>query len=200
MLREDIIMHLRSVNTLSNYDVIQDFFGAIEFNDEAVYEQTKILKWMEGCIRSLFYSPNKYCLILVGEQGIGKSEFLRYLSARKNWYGEFASLSQAQNLSRDFFILCVGNELEKYSKVKQMRSLCMNQEFVILNEFTNEPVAEKRLASYCASMQEWNHPEAKTDLIIKIKSIDFKKLNAIDRNLLWATLFKMFKPAKRVLA
>lgn len=194
MIREEIISHLRSSKSANGF--IQDFFSCIEFDELDQMAESKFTKWLAGCIESIFYSPNKNCLILRGEQGIGKSELLRYLCPRRTWLGEFYSLQQAQKMSHEYFIVYVGEELNQYSKVKQMRSMCMNQEFFVLDEYTEQPKAEKRLASYCATVQEWNHPVAKTDFIVHIKSIDFKKLNSIDRNLLWSELFHKYKPAK----
>lgn len=197
MIRENIISHLENINIRnSKLDTVQQFFNCIEFTDDRIKETSKILTWFKGCISSLYYILNKNCLILTGEQGIGKSELLRYLSPKRHWFAEFSSLSLAQQMSRDFFIVCVDGELEKYSKVKQMRSLCMSQEFIILNEYTNYPMAEKRLASYCATLQDWTHPVAKSDLIVNIKSIDFKAINSIDKNQMWAELHQSFKISK----
>jgi hypothetical protein len=196
MIRDNIISHLESVRSESG--TLQQFFNCIEFEDDAVLHTSKMTTWFKGCIESLYYVPNRNCLILTGTQGIGKSELLRYLSPKRNWFGEFSSLTQAQQMSKDFFIVCVDGELEKYSKVKQMRSLCMSQEFVVLNEYTNYPMAEKRLASYCATLQEWTHPTAKSDFIIPIRSIDFGRMNKIDRNKMWSELHQSYKITKLI--
>lgn len=191
MIRDNIISHLESTKVKTG--TVKRFLDCIEFDGEKMQEESKFLLWFKGCVESLYYIPNKNCLILTGPQGVGKSELLRYISPKRNWFAEFSSLTQAQQMSKDFFIVCVDEELEKYSKVKQMRSLCMSQEFTVLNEYTNYPMAEKRLASYCATLQEWTHPRAKTDLIVCIKSIDFTAINKIDRNEMWAELHQSYK-------
>lgn len=194
MIREEIISHIDSCKVARG--AVQDFLSCIEFSNEDHMAEAKFRRWLDCCIDSLFYSPNKNCLVLTGSQDTGKAELLRYLCPKRSWYGEFYSMKQAQDMSHEYFIVCVGNELERYSKVKQMRSMCMNQEFIVIDEFTDKPKAEKRLASYCATVDEWPHPLAKSDFIVEIKSINFSRLNSIHRDLLWSELLHLNKTVK----
>lgn len=193
MLRQDIISQFNEGYTGALYSPYEDMLGCFTFKGDPAYEVIKLNTWFQGCIESLFYKPNKYCLILKGEQGIGKTKFFKDISPKQNWIGFMTNMNGIQVLSRSFFMLCLDEELEYYSKVKQMRSLCQSQEFVLLDDLANHPATDKRLASYCATVKEWNHPVAKSDLVIDIESINFQLLAAIDKDLLWSELFHKYK-------
>lgn len=191
MLRQDIIERLSSFQPSESQSQLELLYSCFAFKNDPVYERIKIQTWLQGCIESLYYRPNKYCLILVGSQGIGKTEFFRYISPNKNWALNTWELSKAQDSCHEFFFVCLDESLSYYSKVKQMRSLCQNQEYVIFDG--DFPVSEKRIASYCGTTNEWSHPDCKWDLVVEIEKIDFQKFNSIDKNLLWSELFYKFK-------
>lgn len=188
-LREDIKHDLGLVYTGGE---LERLYSCFTFKNDPAYERIKLQTWFQGCIESLFYRPNKYCLVLSGKQGIGKTEFFRRISPNKNWLTQSSNIRDMEKLCMDFLFVMVDEELYSYSKVKQMRTLCQSQNFVIYDgdEF---PECDKRLASYCGTVNEWPHPSCKWDLVIEIESIDWQMFNSIDKNLLWSELFHKFK-------
>lgn len=190
-LREEIISKLNySAFSVGQIDIFHD-----SIKTDAI-GHANIDMWLKGCIESLFYRPNKYCLVFCGSEHqyyyiqliegiISESGFLTCLGTN--------STSDCELYSRQIF--CINfSDLEYYSKVKQISSLCEQDGFICTSGTIDDwPKTDKRLASYCGVVSKWSHPQRKNMLVVNIESIDFGKLQEVNKHLLWIELFYKYK-------
>lgn len=155
--------------------------------------------WFKGVIHSLYYRPNKYVLVLEGEQGIGKSEFFRRLFW--NHYVETSDTKILQHLIYDNLVIQFDEGMEKkHLNLPMEDNYIINQvanPFLSTNGDLLNPecvVCDKRLASYCCTTNKWQFPQRKNYIILHLESINQELYNSIDKELLWIEIFNKFKP------
>lgn len=135
--------------------------------------------WFKGIIQSLYYKPNHYGLALVGKHEIGKTQFFRRLAPQKDWYGKDTYNSMIIDLEDAI--------------VKKDLDYVEMDNFTVINPYTPEAYAEKRLVSYCCSTNIWNYPPRKNWIVLNVESISFELYNSIDKEQLWIEIFNKFK-------
>lgn len=139
--------------------------------------------WFSGIIGSLYYKPNKYVLVLEGEQCIGKTEFFRRLSPNYSWY------SDCDDKTNVFEFIILDTEF-----TKRMLNLPICEDFTIRYPYTTAPVTDKRLASYCTTTNDWVYPKRKNFIVLHVNSIYQELFNSINKLELWKEIFNTFKP------
>jgi hypothetical protein len=175
-------IYLKNSLTVSNYICGQSYPEIDSCGDE-------IDIWFLGCIESLFYKPNHYRLVLVGEQGIGKTQFFRSLlpDELKVFYSDSYE---------DIYRLFINCEDEFYLNVSSKKKL-LNDGFKITDYpyFTfTEPSCNKRLVNYCATTNVWKAQKTRHNIVLNVESINKELYNSIDKLELWRELFFKFKP------
>lgn len=154
------------------------------------YPEDAIDNWFKCVIHSLYYRPNHYCLVLVGNQNMGKTQFFRRLFPDQHVNGEFYTEFYPEGLYSN---LVIGFD---EGMEKKHLNLPMEDNFIITHEETEYVYArcDKRLASYCCTTNVWRHPQRKNYIVLHLESINQELYNSIDKELLWIEIFNKFKP------
>jgi len=147
-------------------------------------------EWFFGVIQSLFYKPNRNLLLLVGNPGIGKSEFLRRLFPQKEM---FVDTSSSYDVIKKFFYEKLIIDFDAHTEVSKsaLKTALASDGFKIIEG--NLPVCEKRLASFCSTS---NTPprSLRSTIVLQLESIDKIRFNSIDKLKLWIEIFHRFTP------
>ena len=141
--------------------------------------------WFEGVIKSLFYQPNHYLLVLEKKEWHGlETEFFRLLSPFPMNFTREHGLYSSLILCHDF----------QYQKEQDWME---EDNFIILEENVSKlkhPGTDKRLCSYCTTTEKWRYPQRKNVIVLRLESIDWELYNSLDKLELWREIFFKFKP------
>lgn len=147
-----------------NLDVLDNFFDAI--------------------LKSLFFRPQQIGLMIVGEDTISNSNFIKLLLPDKNLFSEYESLDDLY----EYLIV----DMSK-SSVRDFKYTISNDGFKVI--FSEEkPVCIKRLATpiYVSEYANKLLLERERVLSLFISKIDIVKFNSIDKHLLWIEIYNRF--------
>lgn len=133
--------------------------------------------WFEGIIDSLYYRPNRKALVLLGEQGIGKSWFFRHLLPRELYHAYHEGTFMPHNI--------LINHVEFSRK---SLSISSKHDFQII-----DGEAEKRLASYCSTATWWPFEHRHNIILVGVEKIDQELYNSINKLDLWKEIFNRWK-------
>jgi hypothetical protein len=175
-IREEII---KSLNVECNTnDLYRKLIGTL-----CTCDAERLEPWFKGVIDSLFYHTNPYVLVLEGPAGIGKTHWLHHL-----WYNSYRYKELSEIRVPDLYEYPIINfDFEK-------RHLNIpEKDFFKIDTIDNMPIAEKRLASFCSSTNQWRYPQRKKYIVLKVEKIDHELYNSIDKRLLWIEIFNKFK-------
>jgi predicted P-loop ATPase len=181
-IRQTIIQQFNHTQTTDG--LYEDLKSCLITQDEETFD--KLDFWFEGIVSSLFYEPNKFCLVLVGEQGMGKTEFFRRLLPFKELYTDnrmaYSDVPDIYN-----YLIADMTGFER-SVVKRVIS---NEGYII---HKNLGETDKRLVSVCYTT---NHLTLDMNgrrrlLVLNLKDIDKHKFNRIDKHKLWIEIYNKF--------
>ena len=145
--------------------------------------------WMHGVIDSLKYNVNHKMLILVGQQGIGKSWLLRHLLPDE--LEEYFYEPKNPYTSGLYQNLITNDEiLDNY---KQIASNVNSDNFKVFNERTENIWCDKRMTSFCGSVNKWTAPQRKEFLVLELKDIKWDVFNSCDMLKVWRELYNKYK-------
>lgn len=181
---------------------IDKLHSCLMFSDETEIESNlvKLDFWLRGCIESLFYRPNKNTLVLIGEQGIGKSQFLRRLtepSVAREPYTKgsgYSLYNEGSNPGKQIHIDFIYNyDIDTTSEFNRMCKLAQSDNFTVRFPYSMQITTDKRLVSICSTANVWNFPQRKSVFVLKLKEIKWDVYNSIDKSKLWKELFCKYK-------
>lgn len=168
-----------------------------EHNEDVFYDNDRFISfcaWFKGCIDSLYYKPNMMFLNLVGEKGIGKTEFFRRLIP---W--EMAQY-YVETIDEKYYYDKLIVQIDDFRMNSRMKKKIVNEESIWYEDnikALKAPSINKRLCSYCGTAnRSCVNPGdyfPKNIIQFEIKSIDFDMYNSIDKLKLWKELFYTFK-------
>ena len=152
----------------------------------------KLKRWLEKCIRSLSYEINDTCLILSGNQAVGKTKFLQDLLPEE-FIEYYIETLKPKEFVYDYFIINVEG-IEVKSKRKETGYWVMDDNFIVRHPFTEKVTTDKRAANYCATTNSSTKCFTRKNMqIIELESIDFELYNSIDKLELWIELYNKYK-------
>lgn len=136
-------------------------------------------RFFDGVMKSLFYRANGTGLVLVGRQGIGKTEFFRRLLPQREWITT-AQYAIYHSLIIDF----------SEHDTKLIGQTLSNDGFIVNKDCT----VNKRLASVVYTCNELPRQlqNRKSLAIVYLKHIDNHTFNSIDKTWLWVEIWNNF--------
>ena len=143
-----------------------------------------VLLWMEDCIGSLFYKPNRRCLVFTNNDEMESLPFE---------ISPFYSTIDKEDTYK--FFTCYEKNLENMGKseYKEFANLVMSDCFKV-DGTEDLPTCEKRLASFVSYVSEWKFTTRKEFIVVDIKDFDYNKfLHEIHTLSLWREVFFNFK-------
>jgi hypothetical protein len=162
------------------------------------YVDVYLTKWMLSVVASMHGTYSLMCLVLAGSQGIGKTNFFRWLLPEElqAYYGE-SKLDAGKDdemLMCKKIILC-DDEFGGKSKqeAKKLKELSSKQTFSIRRPYGRVHEDLNRLAVLCGTSNDdeiINDPTGNRRIIpINVISIDWEKYKQIDKTALWVELY-----------
>lgn len=177
-----------------NYNAYANLVGCINGGLKGK-ELDNLNEFFEGVIKSLFYKPNSKYLVIVGEQGVGKTEFLRRIFPleMKALYHE--GIADKETIYSS--LIC--NVEDAFLSKKQMSDIKQwvgTNAFMIRKPYSEKAEAEKKLTSFSVTtLTDFTDAiEQKRALIVHFDKIDIKAYLDIDKLELWRDMFRLFKP------
>lgn len=190
--------------------IIDEFISCIEtdaglsenefFPDYAKYFFTK---WMVGVISAMHHIHSPLMLVLVGGQNSGKTEVFRRLLP-EDILGYYAEISSGMK-DTDFHIMMsqkliiMDDEMEGRTRaeINQIKSLTSKQTFTVRAPYGTYNEDLLRLAVLCGTTNENEIIKDKTGnrriIPLPVISIDYKKMNGIDRIDLFMEAYHLWK-------
>lgn len=182
-----------------NGDPIEEFLDTIEYKDNRM--RVFIRKWLLSVVATAYGNPQEYCLVLIGPQGVGKTEFfMRLLPKSLRRYCVIDQLDQGKDSA---MIMCsnlivVDDEWEGKSKkdAGHFKSLTTKKEWQIRSVYGRYVERKPRLCMFagCSNQPQILNDTTGNRRILPVEAIsrDFKKSDAINRNDLWAALVQEY--------
>jgi len=166
------------------------------------YVSNFVKKWLHGVVASMHYDYSILCLVLTGPQGIGKTNFFRYLLPEelRGYYGE-SKLDAGKDdeiLMCKKIILC-DDEFGGKSKqeAKKLKELSSRQTFTIRKPYGKVHEELRRIAVLCGTSNEAeiiNDPTGNRRIIpIDVVNIDWDAYEAIDKIDLFMEIYNDWK-------
>jgi hypothetical protein len=171
-------------------------------NHDPFYIANFLKKWLHGVVASMHYDYSVICLVLTGAQGIGKTNFFRYLLPEeiRGYYGE-SKLDAGKDdeiLMCKKIILC-DDEFGGKSKqeAKKLKELSSRQTFTIRKPYGKVHEELRRVAVLCGTSNEAeiiNDPTGNRRIVpIDVVKIDWDSYEAIDKIDLWMEIYNEWK-------
>lgn len=193
-IREEIIKKLDK--PVEYFSLYYEMKSCLQYNNvqDKFYRNndSMIDHWFKGVIESLYYRPNKYCLVLVGNHGLGKVKFLYNMLPE-------SIFNMKDDMTDIYTHLIITNEFNK-NDLKLPEQDNFKVVPCVIEKYSDgrvsvlqEPSADKRLASYCCTTNVWRHPPRKNFIVLHLESINQELFNSIDKDLLWIEIFNKFK-------
>jgi predicted P-loop ATPase len=159
-------------------------------------------RWLVGIIASIHGQHSPLMLVLSGKQGTGKTEFFRQLlpAELRQYFAE----SKMDNEKDDSILMCkklliMDDEWSGKSKKeeKRMKELLSKQTVTVREPYGRFSMDLQRLAVFCGTTNDQNilnDPTGNRRIIpIDVLSIDFDRINRIDRTELFMEAYHLYK-------
>jgi hypothetical protein len=187
---------------------IDQFWSCIHLQGDAQdYERMVYFgtKWLVGIVSSIYGSPSPLVLVLAGERhGTGKTRvFRRLLPGAWRSPADYYTESKLDGGKDDDILMCnkvliMDDEFDGKNKKEQKRlkALTDKDTFTIRLPYGRSSQELKRLASLggtCNELDILNDPTGNRRIIpVHVDYVDYAKMNTIDRDAMWAELFRMY--------
>lgn len=197
-----------SLPAWKGYDEIAKLAGMVEIKDlPGLNLKTKwpeyLKKWLVAAAAqaTIKEASNHACLVLIGEQGKGKTTFLEYLCPPELSHLSFTGHirigdKDTDNLLAERFIINIDDQLDNMGDLKKLKSMFTVNKVVNRKAYAKFQPTRPRVASFVASV---NSEEFLTDdanrryLAFTINDINLNGLKSIDQSQLWAQVAHLLK-------
>lgn len=213
---KDLIQSIIFSSHTPTYHPLQDFIdqhrsvkpnGSISALIDCVRTSTPhaaiwIRKWLIGIHAAIDGHPVRSMLVFTGPQYNGKTEFFRRLlpNALRSYYAE----SKLDRGKDDELLMCqklivMDDEMGGKSKQdeKRLKELTSKETFSLRAPYRKDNMDYKRLAILCGTSNPTeiiNDPTGNTRILpVKVDSIDFDRINAVDRTEVFMEAYHAYK-------
>jgi predicted P-loop ATPase len=183
-------------------DYLAKLYNCISVTDKKLFEK-QFAKWAVNLIAQAYgKSRNDYALILVGQQGTGKTHFFEKLLFNDSYVTNqtgFEPSNKNHEILLNTKLLIILDEMATYSKadLNQLKSCLTKDKITVDRKFQHER-DYKRNASFCGTS---NNAELLKDatgdrryLVFELtEQIDFDIYNSINKAQLWGQLITTYK-------
>jgi hypothetical protein len=174
---------------------------SIPYEEYEAYAHAFLRKWIVSIVASMHGTYSLLILVLVGGQGIGKTNFFRWLLPEElqNYYGE----SKLDAGKDDAMLMCTKLILcddefsgKSKSEYKHIKDISSKQKITIRLPYGRRTQDFTRYAVLCGTSNDFeiiNDPTGNRRIVpINIKAIDFEKFNAIDKTELFMEAYRIY--------
>lgn len=178
-LRKEIIQYLNE--PLVTTDLYDQLKCCLILDERYEQDINSIDDFFIDSIKSLFYRPSNYGLVLQGPSGIGKTEFFKLLLPNENWFSP-----REDQIYEKFLIDCTdaGNRIFN----KTIASDGFN-----LVHTGGKTTVVKRLANMVFTSNRTDRWPSKERLtVLYLKDIDRYRFNIISKECLWIEIYHRF--------
>lgn len=193
-LRKEIAFRLNKPReTSSMYETLKQ---CLVLDETRKNDIDGIDRFFEGMIKSLFYRANGTGLVLVGRQGIGKSEFFCRLLPQKEWFSY-----SAYDIYNSWMVDYSDCETSMVNKILSSDGFILTKirKPYIENNYSLD--VNKRLCNLVYTCNELPKglQNRKSLVILNLKHIDHHTFNSLDKDLLWREIWSWFLRKHNVL-
>ncbi|NBW14138.1 MAG: hypothetical protein EBR82_39685 [Caulobacteraceae bacterium] len=184
---------------------LEDLINTLSItSDDIEFSKLLVRKWLLGIIASMKGVHSTLCLVLIGKQGLGKTNFFRYLlpDELREYYAEH-TLSEANEKDNDIVmsekLLILDDEFagkgkKEYEKLKANLS---KDTFTIRRAYGKHHEELRRLAVLCGTSNEMailHDPTGNRRILpIEIKGMDAEAFAALNKNHLFIELLELYE-------
>lgn len=186
---------------------IMNFWRCITLADESDWDKMVYFgtKWLVGLVSCIYGQPSPLVLTWTGPIGIGKTRIFRDLLPQSwrspvDYYAESSTLGNSKD---DDILMCqkilvVDDEYGGMGKREQRKFKATTDKdtFSIRPPYGRNTIDMKRLCmlgATCNEDQVLPDPAGNRRVLpFKVESVDWEAINRIDRDALWAEVFRMF--------
>ena len=173
----------------------------IAYDEYEAYAHAFLRKWIISIVASMHGTYSLLILVLVGGQGIGKTNFFRWLLPKEltSYYGE----SKLDAGKDDLMLMCTKLILcddefsgKNKSEYKHIKDISSKQTITLRLPYGRRTQDFTRYAVLCGTSNDLeiiNDPTGNRRIVpINIKSIDFEAFNAIDKTELFLEACRIY--------
>lgn len=191
----------------------QDLFDILHISEKDELSITLIKKWLLQCVYMAHNSIDEHInpygadgiLVLVGEQGIGKTSFFRKLAIKNNFFleGAYIDFREKDTIIRStsYWITELG-ELESTLKydIEKLKAFLTKNTDEYRKPYGISDISNVRRTSFCATCNNTDYLIDQTGnrrfWTVPVEKIDLEKLNELDMLQLWLEIYNLFKNDK----
>jgi predicted P-loop ATPase len=173
----------------------------VPYEEYEAYAHAFLRKWIVSIVASMHGTYSLLILVLVGGQGIGKTNFFRWLLPEelRSYYGE----SKLDNGKDDLMLMCTKLILcddefsgKSKSEYKHIKDISSKQTITIRLPYGRRTQDFTRYAVLCGTSNDLeiiNDPTGNRRIVpINVKSIDFQAFTAIDKTELFIEAYNIY--------
>jgi len=185
-------------------DHLTPLVGSITTEDDALFA-IQFTKWLVNAVAQMYghdaTSRNDNALILVGEQGLGKTGFFEFLLWSDKWFAtkpDFNFENKNHLLLMNQKALILLDEMGQYNKadIKVLKA-AFSQTKITADRKFHETADYKRNASFagCSNNSDFLKDDTGDRRFLVFQMLDYNRAqyNAVDKQQLWGQLVTMYK-------
>jgi hypothetical protein len=190
-----------SENEDKGHDLITELIESITFKHNDI-SKALCLTWLVSTLETLFNRPLPYMMVFTGKQNSGKTEFFRRLlpDDLKHWLAE-STLDQGKDseklMCEHWFILNDEYKGSTLKDVAKLKDLLSKNYFTLRPPYGKSNMQFRRIATLCGTSNEnsliYDHTGNRRIFPLEVISIDFARMNNINRVKLWGQIYHAWK-------
>ena len=197
--------YFESLPSTNSTETLQKLFSCFHFSHSREFYERMLTKWLVGLVGGAFYAPANFCIVLISQKTqIGKTMFFRNLLPKQisEYKAEinFDSPNRKDDLvplTKNLLVLVDEWQNVATKNNERLRWIITATDFDIRKVFRRDEAKYKRIASIAGTSNPFeilNESEYNRRIIpIPLDDFELDVFLAIDKNLLFAEIFNLYK-------